>query len=206
MVPVSLQDGGSGAVSRVIEAAPATESPMTIDLDPVSAPDAYRRSLLDALGDDDPAAVQAATPDLLRALVADAGDGLTVAPGPGEWSAVECLAHLVDGELIVSARSRWILAEDEPDIVGYDQDLWVTGLRQRDDDPEALLAVFEALRGWNLDLWARTPVPDRARIGRHRERGPESYELTFRLAAGHDRIHLEQARRALDNARSPARA
>jgi hypothetical protein len=31
----------------------------------------------------------------------------------------------------------------------------------------------------------------------HEERGPESFELTFRLAAGHDRFHLAQAERAL---------
>jgi hypothetical protein len=35
-------------------------------------------------------------------------------------------------------------------------------------------------------------------VGLHAERGPESYELTFRLLAGHDRFHLGQARRALD--------
>ena len=177
---------------------------MTIDLDPVSAPDAYRRSLLAALGDDDPAAVQAATPGLVRELLADAGDLVRTEPEPGEWSVVECLAHLADGELIVAARHRWILAEDEPDIVGYDQALWVSHLRQNEEDPERLLAVFETLRRWNLDLWARTPESARGRVGIHRERGPESYELTFRLAAGHDRIHLAQARRALEAARGQA--
>jgi DinB superfamily len=175
---------------------------MAIDLDPVRAPDAYRQSLLAALGDDDPAVVQAETPGLLRRLVADAGDALRIAPRPGEWSAVECLAHLVDGELVVSGRSRWILAEDEPDIVGYDQDLWVTRLGQAGEDPDTLLAVFESLRRWNLGLWARTSPEGRARVGVHRERGPESYDLTFRLAAGHDRIHLAQARRALEAART----
>jgi DinB family protein len=172
--------------------------------DPVSAPEAYRRSLLAALGDDDPAAVQAATPGLLRDLVSEAGDALAVAPEPGEWSVAGCLAHLVDGELIVSARSRWILAEDEPDIVGYDQALWVSRLDQERENPELLLTVFEALRRWNLELWARTSAEDRSRVGLHRERGPESYELTFRLAAGHDRIHLGQARRALQAARGLA--
>jgi hypothetical protein len=179
---------------------------MATDLDPVSAPEAYRQSLLAALGDDDPAAVQAATPGLLRALVAEAGDALRRSPEPGEWSVVECLAHLVDGELIVAGRSRWILAEDEPDIVGYDQALWVARLDQVNEDPAALLRVFEALRRWNLDLWARTPPEQRLRVGIHRERGPESYELTFRLAAGHDRIHLAQARRALETARTRAGA
>jgi DinB superfamily len=177
---------------------------MAIDTDPVRAPDAYRQSLLAALGADDPAAVQAATPGQLRELVAAAGDSLRVAPSPGEWSVAECLAHLVDGELVISARSRWILAEDEPDIVGYDQDLWVSRLGQAREDPAVLLAVFESLRRWNLDLWARTPPEERARIGIHRERGPESYELTFRLAAGHDRVHVEQARRALESTRSAA--
>jgi DinB superfamily len=175
---------------------------VTIDLDPIRAPDAYRQSLLDALGDDDPAAVQAETPGLLRALVTEAEDDLRVAPSPGEWSALECVAHIVDGELVVSGRVRWIVAEDEPDIVGYDQDLWVTKLNQVDEDPETLLAVFAAIRRWNLETWARSTPEQRARIGVHRERGPESYELTFRLAAGHDRVHLAQARRALEAARS----
>ena len=177
---------------------------MTIDVDPVSAPEAYRQSLLAALGDDDPAVVQAATPGLIRDLLVEAGELVRVQPEPGEWSVVECLAHLADGELIVAARDRWILAEDEPDIVGYDQALWVSHLSQNEEDPGRLLAVFEAIRGWNLDLWARTPVSARSRVGIHRERGPESYEMTFRLAAGHDRIHLAQARRALEAARGQA--
>ena len=54
----------------------------------------------------------------------------------------------------------------------------------------------------NLDLWARLPTEDRARIGLHRERGPESYELTFQLLAGHDRFHLAQAERALAEVRA----
>ena len=77
-------------------------------------------------------------------------------------------------------------------------------LTRHDQTVEDCLAVFEAIRRWNLDLWARTPASERGRVGIHRERGPESYELTFRLAAGHDRIHLAQARRALEAARGQA--
>ena len=173
-------------------------------IDPVAAPEAYRQSLLTALGDNDPAEVIAAGPAAVRALVAEAGELLRVRPEPGEWSVAECLAHLADAELVVSGRYRWILAEDEPEIVGYDQALWVSALRQVEDDPATLIAVFAALRRWNLELWASRPVADRDRVGRHRERGPESYGLTFRLAAGHDRVHLAQARRTLDLARQAA--
>jgi hypothetical protein len=170
-------------------------------IDPVSAPEAYRQMLLAALGEDDPAVVLAAGPAAVRALVADAGDLLRTRPEPAEWSVAECVAHLADAELVVAGRYRWIVAEDEPEIVGYDQDLWVTGLRQAEEDPGTLIAVFAALRRWNLEMWAARPAADRERVGHHRERGPESYGLTFRLAAGHDVVHLEQARRALETVR-----
>jgi len=171
-------------------------------IDPVTTPDAYRQSLLAALGADDPAQALAAGPDAVRSILADAGELLRVPPEPGEWSVLECIAHLADSELIASARYRWILAEDEPDIVGYDQDLWVARLRQNDEAAETLVGVFAALRRWNLELWASRPVSDRERVGRHRERGPESYGLTFQLAAGHDRVHLAQAKRTLEAVRA----
>jgi hypothetical protein len=166
-------------------------------IDPVATPTAYQAEILSWLGDDDPAIVQGATVARLRELVAAAGDRLRVRPEPTEWSVVECVAHLVDSELVTSTRVRWILAEDEPDIVGYDQDRWVDGLRHRDDDPDELIALFEALRAANLRLWATRSSAERTRIGIHRERGPESYELTTRLQAGHDRFHIAQAERAL---------
>jgi hypothetical protein len=166
--------------------------------DPVLDPTGYQQLLLDALGDDDPADAQAETPRALRDLVAEAGGDLRIAPGPGEWSVVECVGHIVDSEMIASVRYRWILAHDRPPLVPYDQDLWVTGLRHGDDDPGTLLDVFESLRAANLDLWSRSSDEERARFGMHAERGPESYDLTFRLAAGHDRVHGGQARRALE--------
>ncbi len=170
-------------------------------IDPVATPDAYRQSLLAALGDDDPAEAQAAAVGRVRELVAEAGTRIDTRPEPGEWSVLECIGHLVDAELVVSVRYRWILAEREPPLLGYDQALWVSELDHGKDDPRLLLELYAAARRSNLDLWARRPVEDRGRVGLHQERGPESYELTFRLAAGHDRVHLAQARRALEQVR-----
>jgi hypothetical protein len=166
--------------------------------DPVSEAAEYQRFLLDKLGDDDPAVVQAETPEALRQLFDDARDRLRTHPSPDEWSVLQVAGHMLDAELVASARYRWILAQDEPRLVGYDQDLWVERLRHDDSDPDDLLGLFEGLRRANLDLWARSSEAERARVGIHEERGPESLELTFRLIAGHDRNHLAQARRALD--------
>ena len=38
---------------------------------------------------------------------------------------LQCIAHISDAELVIAGRYRWILAHDEPDILPYDQDLWV---------------------------------------------------------------------------------
>jgi hypothetical protein len=165
--------------------------------DPIREAAAYQRSLLDALGDDDPAVAQATTPAAIRALVDDAGPDLRTRPEPGEWSVLGCLAHIADAELVMAGRYRWVVAHDEPEIIGYDQDLWVARLHDPREDPAALLALFEALRRANIALWARTTEEQRERIARHRERGPESLDLMFRMLGGHDRIHLAQARRAL---------
>src|SRR6266508_3283753 len=71
--------------------------------DPVSDPAQYQRFLLGLLADDDPADVQAATPTRIRALVAEAGDRLRTRPKPDEWSVLECIGHIVDGELFRAA-------------------------------------------------------------------------------------------------------
>jgi hypothetical protein len=167
--------------------------------DPVSEPRAYQDHILSFLGQDDPAEVQAATLDSWRALLTEAGELSWSRPETSEWSVIECLGHALDAEIVSSARYRWILAHDEPALIGYDQDLWVDRIHAgRNDDPAELLDLFDPLRRANLALWARSSEDDRARVGIHAERGRESYELVFRLLAGHDRFHLAQARRALE--------
>ena len=165
--------------------------------DELTDPSGYQRHLLRLLGDDDPADVQAATPATLRALVAEAGERLTARPEPGEWSVYGCLAHVADAELVMSGRYRWVLAHDEPPLIGYDQDLWVDRLHADEGDVDAMLDLFDVLRAANVSLWRSATDADRARVGMHAERGPESYDLAFRMIAGHDRFHIAQARMAL---------
>jgi DinB superfamily len=170
--------------------------------DEITQAAAYQQSLLDALGGDDPAVAQATTPAAIRALIAEAGPDLRRRPEPGEWAVLGCIDHIVDAELVMAARYRWVIAHDEPEIIGYDQDLWVDRLHVDDRDVEALVSFFEALRTANLALWAQTTAADRLRYGVHRERGHESLQLMFDMIGGHDRVHLAQARRTLEAVRT----
>lgn len=166
-------------------------------IDPVASANEYREHILSLVGDDDPEMVQLSTWASLRELVAEAGAHLRWRPEPGEWSVVELLGHFLDAELVSSVRYRWILAHDEPELPGYDQDLWVRSLGYQEVDPDDIFSVFGPLRLMNLALWRNSSTTDRARIGKHLERGPESYETTFRMIAGHDRFHLDQMRKTL---------
>lgn len=168
---------------------------MTVEENPGRA---YQQQLLALVGDEDPALVQAQTPDVMRQLVADARELVRRRPAPGEFSIAELVGHLVDAELVSSTRYRWILAEEEPALPGYEQDDWVRVSGYADADPGELIEVFRVVRRANLELWRRTPTAQHSRVGHHSERGPESYDLSFRLIAGHDRLHIDQARRTLE--------
>jgi hypothetical protein len=170
--------------------------------DPVTQAAAYQQQLLSLLGEDDPAQVQAGTAAKVRAVLHDVGVDLRRRPAAEEWSVLELLGHLTDAEIVMAGRYRWVLSDEQPELPGYDQDGWVRGLRHNDDDPEALLGLFSALRSANLQLWKGRSSLERERIGMHRERGPESYGLMFRMIAGHDRFHLNQMRKTLAQLRA----
>jgi hypothetical protein len=165
--------------------------------------DAYRQPTLDALGEDDPVVAQESEPELWRRLIEQAGAHLRTRPEEGEWSVIECLGHMTDSELVTSTRYRWILCEDEPVLGSFQQGAWVATLNHQADDPASLLDLFATLRRANVALWRRTSPEDRSRVGLHAERGAESFELLFRMQAGHGRVHRAQAERALAVARRP---
>jgi hypothetical protein len=170
--------------------------------DPVKEAAAYQQTLLSLLGKDDPAVVQAETPSALRVVLQEAAQEKRTKPADKEWSVLELLGHITDAEVVMSSRYRWALAQDGTQILGYDQDLWVERLRHNDKEPEELLEIFGPLRAANLKLWRRASPDDRARSVMHAERGAESYDLMFRMIAGHDRFHLNQMRETLRQLRS----
>src|SRR5258708_5662318 len=95
----------------------------SVERDPAMA---YKAQLLALVGAQDPAEVLRQIPSVLRAIVAEAGEAAREKPAPGEFSLGELIGHMVDAQVVVFTRLRWILAEDEPPIPGYEQDAWVS--------------------------------------------------------------------------------
>lgn len=160
------------------------------------------QAYLDLLGDRPPLEVLAETPGWLAARIAGVPAEVLARPeAPGKWSAAAVLAHLADSEIVIGARSRWIVGDTDAVLQGYDQDLWAEAFHYREQDAAEALAEFSAVRGANLGHWRRLRPEQWQRTGRHVERGPMTAERNLRIAAGHDLVHRAQLDRILTTRR-----
>ena len=157
---------------------------------------AYRDNLFRLLGDRDPLEVLAQTASVLSEIVhTHPVTVLRARPVEGQWTATEVIGHLVDGEWVYGYRARLILCEDDPEILGTNQDRWVARQELNDRDPSELVDTFRILRECNLAWWKLLSPADLSRSGHHNERGPESLAVMWRMLAGHDLSHLNQIAR-----------
>jgi hypothetical protein len=160
------------------------------------AAEGYVASLLMVLGDRDPMQVLDAQPGRLKEAVEGLDDAQVRIPErEGKWSVLGVLMHLADTERVYGYRIRMILSHDEPQIQGYDQDLWADRLHYQDGDPATAQAVFGLLRFENMALYRSLSEEEWERGGLHSERGRESVRTNVRLLAAHDLVHLNQIAR-----------
>ncbi len=122
-------------------------------------------------------------------------DLLSRPPAPGEWSALECLQHLVDTERwVFPARVRYLLAGQ--DFPAFNPD--TEGTKPADIlAPADLVAEFARLRADGLIALNQVTPVDLTRQARHQELGLVSMSELLHEWAGHDLMHTVQAERAL---------
>lgn len=130
-----------------------------------------------------------------QALAGFPADGLTAHPIPGKWSAREIVHHLGDSETTSAIRIRRILAEDRPQILGYDQDDYAIRFRYNQRDHSAAMDAFRAARAITLPLLQAMTDQDWAREGTHSEHGRYTAESWLLSYAPHAHGHADQIRR-----------
>jgi hypothetical protein len=128
-------------------------------------------------------------------------------PEPGKWSVHEVVVHCADSETNAALRIRYLLAEKEPLIVGYDQDAWARLFDYHAQPLEQSLAAAAAARDRTVPLLRRMSDADWAKAGRHTESGPYTAEDWLRIYAVHLEGHARQIERNLSawKARSSSR-
>ena len=123
-------------------------------------------------------------------------------PGPGKWSAHEVVCHCADSETNAAMRLRYLLAEAEPVIAGYDQAAWAVTLDYHRLPLEPALAAVEAVRANTVPLLESLPEEAWARAGTHTEGGRYGTEDWLRIYAEHLERHSGQIERNLEAWRS----
>ena len=94
---------------------------------------------------------------LKAALATVPAEALKWRPEPKEWSAHEIICHCADSETNAYARIRYVIAEQEPTIQGYDQDRWALAFDYHASPLEPALAVVEAVRANTVQRSAIPP-------------------------------------------------
>ncbi len=136
--------------------------------------------------------------DRLRAALAMVpADALQWRPAPNRWSAHEVAVHCADSETNAALRIRYLLAEKEPLIVGYDQEAWARLFDYHAQPIEDALAATAAARGRTVPLLRRMSEADWAREGRHTESGRYTAEDWLRIYAAHLEGHAGQIEKNL---------
>ena len=141
-------------------------------------------------------AILATTPLRWTQLAASVPDDLfRLRPAPGEWSALECLQHIIDTERLAFP-VRLTALRQRQDIPAFDPDTQGTQ-GTIDDTPAALAATFAELRAANLELVAQVTEAEFGFGGVHSELGPVTVGELLHEWAAHDLDHTIQAERAL---------
>ena len=125
----------------------------------------------------------------MRAL----GEAARWHPAPGEWCANEVLGHILEAERRgFNGRIRMILAETDPDLVGWDQQAVAAARRDCDREPEAILVEFLGIRADSIDLVRSLTPEDLGRSGTHDAVGRLTIGDVAAEWVHHDRNHVRQ--------------
>jgi len=137
-------------------------------------------------------------PDLFAAAIQGAPEAaLSQRPDAKNWSAKEIICHVRDTEEFFLNRLQMILTFDEPKFSLADAGRWVVERQYLRNDAGEAISAFRRRRQETLQF-VKEIIPeqwDRACI--HKVRGRMTLRDYLQLLAGHDKIHLEQVKRAL---------
>ncbi len=133
-----------------------------------------------------------------RAVAAVPAGALQWRPGPGRWTVHEIVIHCADSETNAHMRLRYLLAEKDPQIMGYDQDHWAVELDYHAHPIPLALATIRAVRANTIPLLERLTDTQWRRTGRHSEHPSYGVEQWMRSYGEHLDVHLRQIGRNLE--------
>ncbi len=117
-------------------------------------------------------------------------------PDSDGWTARQVVHHLADSEMTSAMRLRKLIAENNPVIHGYDEELYSKALFYDARPIEGSLLAFRAARESTVAILGHLGEGQWGRQGWHTESGLYSVETWLEIYAAHGHDHAAQIRRA----------
>ena len=143
-------------------------------------------------------AYEAATKEFLHIASSVPADKLDDNDGEN-WSSRQVIHHCADSEAQSYARLRRLVAEPNPVIQGYDENLWAQDatLGYTTLPVENSIAVFTAVRAGSLDIIKRLKPEQLELTGTHTEAGEYSLKRWLETYTRHANNHADQIKQNL---------
>jgi uncharacterized damage-inducible protein DinB len=138
------------------------------------------------------------TADLFAAAIQGASEAaLSKRPDAKNWSAKEIICHVRDTEEFFLNRFQMILSFDEPKFSLADAERWVVERQYLRNDVGEAISAFRQRRQETLQFMKEISPGQWGRACIHKVRGRMTLRDYCELLAGHDKVHLDQVKRAL---------
>jgi hypothetical protein len=141
----------------------------------------------------------ASAPGRLRdAIAAVPPEAMKWRPQPNEFSVHEIVCHCADAEIVDAARIRYLTAERDPVIAGYDESEWARALDYHSHSLEAALATIGVVCAHTTALLERLPETAWAAAGQHTISGPYTADDWLAIESEHIDEHIKQINRNVE--------
>jgi hypothetical protein len=137
---------------------------------------------------------------LRQAVAGMTQEQLLARPIPGKWSTLEVICHLADFEIVHADRIKRVIAENEPTLIGGDQELFAARLAYHERDTEEELLLVELVRKQVARILRTLKPGDFQRRGIHSEFGPMTLQACIQQCVSgipHHVRFIEEKKKAL---------
>ncbi|MEA2709927.1 MAG: hypothetical protein QOF78_2528 [Phycisphaerales bacterium] len=108
----------------------------------------------------------------------------------GRWSIQQVVIHCVDSDLVSTDRLKRMIAEDNPTLIGYDENKFAANLFYDDQSADQAIALLDANRKLFTTVLRKLPENAWEREGTHNERGLMTVGGYLKATVDHLEHHL----------------
>jgi hypothetical protein len=108
----------------------------------------------------------------------------------GKWSIQQVVIHSVDSDLVCADRLKRMIAEENPTLIGYDENKFVANLFYDDQPVEKAVELLSLNRELLANVLRRLPDSAWSRRGTHNERGVLTVAGYLKSTVDHLEHHL----------------